>query len=261
VVGPSPISADAGTIVGWVNETSTDGYDFFLNDVDITDPNEPRIYMYSVNGQYRIGLGNNSSWITSANFTAGSWHQVALSWQASAPGSGTGEFTAYFDGTAVQGTTYSGLTSIGTNMSLGNQYYPPANAYGSPLQGEMSEFAVWNRELSDSDIATLFSLGHILAPAVPGDINGDGSVDLTDYGLLKSSFFQTVVAGTGADPNGDGKVDLTDFIYFKHDYAVFNGASSASSLAAPVPEPATVLLVVAALPAWLLSRRSKRSGR
>jgi choice-of-anchor B domain-containing protein len=44
-------------------------------------------------------------------------------------------------------------------------------------------------------------------PAVPGDANGDGSVDLTDLNLVLANFGQAVTEG---DVTGDGSVDLAD---------------------------------------------------
>lgn len=50
------------------------------------------------------------------------------------------------------------------------------------------------------------------SPAVcVGDINGDGKVDLIDYSLLISNFFQQPLLDPRADLNGDGKVDLIDY--------------------------------------------------
>jgi len=48
----------------------------------------------------------------------------------------------------------------------------------------------------------------IQVTAVPGDADGDGDVDLADFGLLKQHFGTTSSEG---DFNGDGKVDLADF--------------------------------------------------
>lgn len=55
-----------------------------------------------------------------------------------------------------------------------------------------------------------------VAPRTPGDIDGDGSVGLTDFTILKSQFGQAAPAqGGNADLTGDGFVDLADFVYLK----------------------------------------------
>ncbi|CAN0379685.1 unnamed protein product, partial [Ectocarpus sp. 4 AP-2014] len=45
----------------------------------------------------------------------------------------------------------------------------------------------------------------------PGDYNGDGLVDATDYDVWQSSYGETVVPYSGADGNGDGTVDAADY--------------------------------------------------
>jgi len=78
----------------------------------------------------------------------------------------------------------------------------------------------------------------ITTAGAPGDINNDGHVDLTDYGILTGHWLQAVAPGTNGDLNLDGVVSLADFKLFKADY---NGGGGLG-LAAPVPEPASFLL-------------------
>ena len=69
----------------------------------------------------------------------------------------------------------------------------------------------------------------------PGDANGDGSVDLQDFGLLKANFGVTGGATWAqGDFNGDGNVDLQDFGLLKANFGT-DGAA--------VPEPATLSLL------------------
>lgn len=56
-------------------------------------------------------------------------------------------------------------------------------------------------------------------PPCPGDISGDGVVDLLDLSLLLSQFGQTG-NGLTADLNGDGAVDLTDLSIMLSNYGV-----------------------------------------
>ena len=51
--------------------------------------------------------------------------------------------------------------------------------------------------------------------ALPGDYNGNGSVEPTDYTVWKSSFGDTVAAGSGADGNGNGVVDTADYAVWR----------------------------------------------
>jgi len=46
----------------------------------------------------------------------------------------------------------------------------------------------------------------------PGDLNGDGKVDIFDYNLLVANFGKTGAAGfSPADIDKNGKVDLFDY--------------------------------------------------
>ncbi len=60
-------------------------------------------------------------------------------------------------------------------------------------------------------------IGNVMSPmttqirVLPGDANGDGIVNLADFGTLRSLFGTTDGSGLFADFNNDGRVDLADF--------------------------------------------------
>lgn len=93
---------------------------------------------------------------------------------------------------------------------------------------------------------------------VPGDLDGDTDVDLTDYGILKSHWLEDIGGIANGDLNGDAKVNIIDFAIFKQDYILFNGGGGAAGLSVPVPEPSTWILLAAALPAWFFVSRWRR---
>ncbi|MFO0899415.1 MAG: hypothetical protein U0836_18470 [Pirellulales bacterium] len=76
------------------------------------------------------------------------------------------------------------------------------------------------------------------AAPTPGDVNGDGSVDLNDFGLLKANFGGVGLSVPG-DLNRNGEVDLSDFGVLKESFARAPWPPAASE---PVPEPAAWLL-------------------
>ncbi|NLF30143.1 MAG: hypothetical protein GX591_04550 [Planctomycetes bacterium] len=55
-------------------------------------------------------------------------------------------------------------------------------------------------------------------PAVPGDADGDGDVDLDDFVILKQTFGASPLTDTRADFDGDGDVDLDDFVILKGNF-------------------------------------------
>ena len=85
-----------------------------------------------------------------------------------------------------------------------------------------------------------------------GDANGDGVVDAADYIMIKRNFggAPAVGEGPGGDLNGDEIVDW-------YDLQILQAAYDAGAGANTIPEPTTLLIMMAAgLPALLKRRRS-----
>ncbi len=82
-------------------------------------------------------------------------------------------------------------------------------------------------------------------PVLPGDANGDGVVNLADFGILRANFGSTMGTFATGDFNGDMLVNLADFGILRANF----GSSNASDVAAldawyatVVPEPASLAL-------------------
>ncbi|MEO0530878.1 MAG: hypothetical protein AAF266_09945 [Planctomycetota bacterium] len=92
------------------------------------------------------------------------------------------------------------------------------------------------------------SLSEAIASGLPGDANGDGSVDLLDLDILGANF-GTMGTGTVAtgDFNGDTNVDLLDL-----DILGANFGTSINSAA--VPEPATIVAALLGIAAVAVRR-------
>jgi T5SS/PEP-CTERM-associated repeat protein len=80
-----------------------------------------------------------------------------------------------------------------------------------------------------------------LLVTVPGDYNGDGTVDAADYTIWRDSLGQ-MGSGLAADGNGNGVVDQGDYNVWKMHFGGHVGSGAASN--AEVPEPAAWLLLV-----------------
>lgn len=80
-----------------------------------------------------------------------------------------------------------------------------------------------------------FSIVAIDATGLPGDANGDGTVDLLDLDILGANFGSTGATLAEGDFNGDGTVDLLDLDILGANFGSTTGGSA-------VPEPTTLVL-------------------
>jgi hypothetical protein len=79
-------------------------------------------------------------------------------------------------------------------------------------------------------------------PTVPGDANGDGSVNLKDYHLLVHELGSSNRLTN--DFNDDGMVDLEDFAILRGNYGYRVASAPDAEFGATTPEPATLTLLV-----------------
>ena len=100
--------------------------------------------------------------------------------------------------------------------------------------------------------ATLEDVTPISATDVtPGDANEDGSVDVSDLGILATNYGTTTGMGWGqGDFNEDGAVDVSDLGVLATNYGTSTAATSA------VPEPSVLMLLAGiVLPMIFIHRR------
>lgn len=84
----------------------------------------------------------------------------------------------------------------------------------------------------------------IAAPVLLGDYNANGIVDAADYTVWRNSLSVTG-AGLAADGNGDGMVTQLDYDIWKANFGTTAGGSASTVQNSPVPEPTTMLLMLA----------------
>jgi hypothetical protein len=93
--------------------------------------------------------------------------------------------------------------------------------------------------------AGAITLTHV---GLAGDGNNDGAIDATDYANWFNNYGTTPTSWDPGDFNGDGSVDATDYALWFNNYGA--GASGG-----PVPEPATMALLVLGSLAMLRRRK------
>ena len=96
-------------------------------------------------------------------------------------------------------------------------------------------------------------------PPLPGDANGDGTVDINDLTIVLAHYGQTGMTWSQGEFTGDGTVDINDLTIVLANYN--KTAGSSGSLAA-VPEPSSLACLAAGVVgvlAWI-GRKSKWHG-
>jgi hypothetical protein len=126
-------------------------------------------------------------------------------------------------------------------------------------QEEVDDIVAFLNTLTDNSFLTspLFSNPFV---TLPGDYNGDGVVNGTDYQTWRSNLGDT--AGLAADGDGSGVVDAADYVVWRknvgrtwQDLAAGSGAVASGA----IPEPSTAAL--AALASLCVLARRRRNPR
>ena len=113
----------------------------------------------------------------------GQWHFVAMTYSGS-------QFKVYVDGSNVHTSEVTGSVTSNTGFKIGKT---DQTSYGnSPLVGSIDAVGIWNRALSDAEVAELYN-------------NGTGlELPVVKNGWINNIYWINDVA-TSLDQNGDGK--------------------------------------------------------
>ncbi len=131
--------ATYNTLFGW-----DVGNNYYGMQLHFASTGKPLLYMGSSNNRYFVA----GAWTVLKN---GSWHHVVVT----IPGSAQNDISSsvmYLDGVsvAVDSTTATGSQSAKVSFGIGK-------AYAGVLNGSISDVCLWNRVLSASEIAQLYS--------------------------------------------------------------------------------------------------------
>jgi hypothetical protein len=94
--------------------------------------------------------------------------------------------------------------------------------------------------------------------ALPGDFNGDGSVDAADYTVWRDNLGAADESSLNGNGDGVNGVDQADYDLWKSQFGA-PGSGGGSLTAGAVPEPTSVMLLAVGLAAAWLGRRGWRA--
>jgi hypothetical protein len=170
------------------------------------------------------------------------WHHVAVTYDYNANG-GAGSLDMYYDGVLIRhsGNTGAGTPPFGTWQTHSfNEFYDGLGlgcVYDSGSRratGLLDEAYIFTRKLTEAEVLTLYN---IPALGVPGDYNGNGTVDGADYVLWrKGGPLQNEV-------DAPGTVNAADYTAWRARFGNMSGSGLGSGGAVPEPASLGVLLV------------------
>jgi autotransporter-associated beta strand protein len=202
----------------------------------------------SITGTATLQLGHNSglqtlsslSIATGSTFDINNDH-VIINYTGTSPGQGTGGYLQLLAASAAAGWTGTGIISTAAAATPGYGI-----AYGDG---------------SDKGVTWLASGTIKMSYTLYGDIDQNGGVNGTDFGILAANFGKNVTGGwENGDFNYDGKVNATDFGKLAANFgktasgtaialpasqwAALDSFAAANGLLADVPEPASASLAL-----------------
>lgn len=126
-------------------------------------------FYFGISGTYvRAAIGN--SWDASTithGMSTGTWYHIAYTFS----GGSSGTFTYYLNGSSVgtRAYTWTADSSSYEPMHIGG-LKNGGNLYQNPTNGKMDEFALYNSELSSSEISAIYNSG------TPADQSSDSNL-------------------------------------------------------------------------------------
>jgi hypothetical protein len=148
----------------------------------------------------------------------------------------------------------SGTGVVQSNVKIENGF-DAAGTSISPRYVGAWDFKMLAGSMGLKGVGFQYDLGYDIVPEtvnVPGDYNGNGTVDAADYVLWRKG-------DPAADSNGDTIIDQADYDFWRANFG--NGGPGAGSGlgAAAVPEPTGLVLLIMGLIGGYACRRSGRA--
>ena len=192
----------------------------------------------TADGTVTVFPGSKAIFLEDLTMNAGSTLQANLAGTAPTTSYGTAEVV----GTATLGGSLAVSLEEGYVPALGNSFVllSAGSLGGSPTLGQTPALAsglAWDLDAVDNQLVLS------VVPALAGDYNADGTVDVGDYVVWRKANGK-VGHGIPADGTGNGTVDADDLAIWRANFGATLSAGLGATAA--VPEPASTILVFAA---------------
>ena len=263
------IIGDIGPVLGTAVEWTKSGSTWTMAPLGI-QPNSPfsQAMPYGINNS---GVLVGSAYLPSQNGMPPSPISVGFQYQQG------GTPVQYTD---IPGSNYPGISANAINQSgvvVGSNSEAAFVDYSGAAGGVVNlqtlvpsaASATWNLwtasavddngdiagQLCSNDGAYKYA-GYFLQPAIAGDANVDGMVDINDLTIVLAHYGQTGLGWAQGEFTGDGTVDINDLTIVLAHYGQSEGTSAGVINSAP--EPAALVLLGAGATAVLASSRRRR---
>ncbi len=144
---------------------------------------------------------------------------------------------------------------IGAEISLGNAYF------ASPIEDVTASVT-----LADDSVVEVL-VGYDGDPIAYGDFNADGSIDASDWALLRMNYgsgvggVSDVAAYRRGNMDGSNTIDAQDIALFRDVYNSLNGTGAFAAMISsrPIPEPTTLCLLACGVLSMTWRRTLRRA--
>lgn len=157
------------------------------------------------------------------------------------------------------GSAIGASTLAGARMAFLSGTREPSAPADIPLAGH-KDLTVAGDQLFLNSVCFMATCG---PPLVPGDTDGDGIVELTDFDPIRANFRNTVTSRAQGDLVVNGRVDFDDFRQWKTAFLGGGGSLAGIDLGftESVPEPSSVTVAIFALLGIYVMKRDSRARR
>ena len=179
----------------WIKKSTMSTYEYVLSNSGSSARAGFDIIFENAFRRVRVGRRTRTSDTISAfadiGFTLNTWHNIAFTYQDS-----TRTLKVYMDG-VLQNTTIGSASTNSASLNLTIGSFQGSSNFAS---GNIDEVAVFNSELSQSDITTIYNSG------VPNDLNDLSTLPLSWWRFEETSGLTAIDSGSGGN---DGVLDNT----------------------------------------------------